>query len=71
MQEDTALPAAQETQGPSSGEAPTRPSFRGCSHVDMAGDTLIQVQGDRRWCTACGASWRDKDIVIVGDEVAA
>lgn len=51
-------------------ELPTRVSERGCSHVDMAGDSLVEVSGDRRRCSACGLAWRDVDVVIVNDEVA-
>jgi hypothetical protein len=51
-------------------DAPTKVSERGCSHKDLAGDSLIEVIGDLRMCTSCGANWRDHDIVIVNDEVA-
>ena len=47
---------------------PATPSFSGCSHLDMAGDSAIEVQGDHRWCSICSASWIDKDIVVVNDE---
>lgn len=46
-------------------------SSRGCDHKDMSGDTLIEVTGSRWWCSACGASWVDKDLVIVNDEAPA
>lgn len=51
-------------------DAPTLPSSRGCDHKDMAGDSAVDVAGERRWCTICGAYWLDKDIVVVNDEVA-
>lgn len=41
-----------------------------CDHLDMCGDSLVEVQGDERWCTACGERWRDTHVVIVNDEVA-
>ena len=43
-------------------------SSRGCNHHDMAGESLIEVIGARRWCSACGASWVDKEVVVVNDE---
>jgi hypothetical protein len=51
-------------------EMPTRVSERGCDHRDMAGDSLVEVSGDHRRCSACGLHWRDTEIVIVNDEVA-
>jgi hypothetical protein len=47
----------------------TKVSSRGCDHKDMAGDTLVEVAGDQRRCSACGLAWRDTDVVIVNDEV--
>jgi hypothetical protein len=41
-----------------------------CDHLDLCGDTLVEAQGDERWCTACGHRWRDTHVVIVNDEVA-
>lgn len=49
-------------------ETPTKPSERACSHVDMAGDSLIEVRGPYHRCTSCSASWTDKELVIVNDE---
>ena len=46
----------------------TKPSSAACNHRDMVGDTLIEANGARRWCTSCGASWHDRDAVIVNDE---
>jgi hypothetical protein len=50
------------------GDDVTLVSPSGCDHKDMSGDTLIEVTGSRWWCSACGASWVDKDLVIVNDE---
>lgn len=55
----------------SDSDRPTLRSERGCSHTDMAGDTLIEARGPYRRCISCGASWTDKEIVIVNDEPAA
>lgn len=49
----------------------TVPSSTRCDHTDMAGDTLIEVKGPYHRCTSCGASWTDKELVIVNDETAA
>ena len=46
---------------------PTVPSFSGCGHADMAGDSTVEVHGSHKWCSVCGASWIDKEAVIVGD----
>lgn len=49
-------------------EDETKPSSTRCDHRDMAGDSMIEVKGDTRRCTSCGADWHDKEIVIVNDE---
>lgn len=46
----------------------TVPSSTRCDHKDMAGDTLIEVNGPYHRCTSCGATWTDKELVIVNDE---
>lgn len=52
-------------------DAPTMPSSATCDHRDMAGDSLIEVKGPYHRCTSCGASWTDKEVVIVNDETLA
>lgn len=46
----------------------TKPSSGPCDHRDMAGDSLIEVKGPYHRCTSCGASFTDKEVVIVNDE---
>jgi len=47
----------------------TLPSSTRCDHRDLCGDSLIEIVGDLRMCTSCGANWRDREDVIVNDEV--
>jgi hypothetical protein len=51
-------------------DLPTKPSLDGydCDHIDMCGDTLVEVKGDRRVCASCAAWWPVIHVVIVGDE---
>jgi hypothetical protein len=52
-------------------DLPTRPTSAMCDHRDMAGDSLVEVKGPYHRCTSCGASWTDKELVIVNDEPLA
>jgi hypothetical protein len=53
---------------PIESDVPTVVSSRGCDHRDLAGDSLIEVSGPYHRCTSCGATWTDKELVIVNDE---
>jgi hypothetical protein len=70
--DNAASASAPRAGGTPSDAVPTLrlPFTNPCDHLDLCGDTLVEAQGDERWCTACGHRWRDTHVVIVNDEVA-